>query len=351
MPFNRIEFKRSDRIMTDTEAAYVAGLTDGEGSIGIQCRTKDGRDGHVHLSITNTHFGMLHWAAEAVGLGYIVVQARSDPKARETHMYRVSANGLRHLLPQIQPYLIAKRPQCDLALEFLSLIRGKRGIAEADWPRARAIREELSLLNKRGQEGAPEVARCTVEGCRHRSYDQSPYCWRHWLQFGEKQKGTCRHCGGEMELNHPDKQYCSQRCIAAGYYANVERVQMDAEQASREKFPCPVCGVPVDRSKYLGKIYCSDKCQSKDWHSKQPKKTEKRFTRRPPEERTKPKEFQSATGEARRSGRGQVDPYAAACVTCGTEFVTTHHRQKYCSLACRDRHYRDEYYRKKQSEN
>lgn len=57
-------------VLSATDAAYLAGLVDGEGTIGLTHR-------HAHenrqlvLSIANTEAGILQWVRERTGIGKI----------------------------------------------------------------------------------------------------------------------------------------------------------------------------------------------------------------------------------------------------------------------------------------
>lgn len=323
---------RFPKELTVAEAAYLAGLTDGEGSVTLLSRPSRKFGPHqatATVSISNTNLFLLESVEGIIGFGHIAKATRAAGR-RDCYNYVLMANAIRWLLPQILPYMIAKRRQAELVIEYLELIRGHSGIAKSDQPRAIAIKQELTLLNARGDDSKEDDPRCLEAGCRWRAYNEHPYCWRHWLQFGEKKKGVCRVCGKEMDLWNPEKQYCSVKCQQAWYYENVWKAQIEEERASRPKHPCPTCGTAVDRSRYKAKVYCSDRCQIKAYN-------DSRATREkaaPVEPGRKAKVVFQSEG-APSFGKGKhVAPRTVNCRICQAEFTSTHATQCYCSMKC-----------------
>ncbi len=58
--------KRTARELTETEAAYLAGIIDGEGHIGIHKR-KDRGDERLYVSVINTDKPLMKWLSEICG--------------------------------------------------------------------------------------------------------------------------------------------------------------------------------------------------------------------------------------------------------------------------------------------
>lgn len=108
--------------LTATDAAYIAGLFDGEGSIGF--RRVHSSDGHtpgcvLRIRITNTHSEVLRWVACVVGAPNKVFK-RKPGKAHYLPYYEwsVSSQNALSLLHQIYPYLRIKRLQAEVAFRY-----------------------------------------------------------------------------------------------------------------------------------------------------------------------------------------------------------------------------------------
>ncbi len=145
----------SDKAMTPTEAAYFAGFVDGEGTIGIIRASRRAQRGGYRLqpyfSICNTNVAVLEAIQVMCGNGRLVQQTNPLlPTHKTLYALRFSPNQIRHLLPQLRPYLIVKLKQCEYLMEFLSINTGGSHLTEERISRALAIRDTLCALNQRG---------------------------------------------------------------------------------------------------------------------------------------------------------------------------------------------------------
>lgn len=75
-------------------------------------------------------------------------RSRRDRNRRQVWVWNLSANGLRWLLPQIQPHLLIKQKQASCLIQFLRICRrgGKRSHLSAN---ARRLHVRLTDLNQR----------------------------------------------------------------------------------------------------------------------------------------------------------------------------------------------------------
>ena len=103
--------------LSQTEAAYIAGLLDGEGSIRVVDRL---RRRSLELVVVGTHMPMLEWLLATIGTGSI-----SGPLTRtgalgskDCRHYRLCSVAAADLLRQVEPYMIEKRGR---ALEAIAL--------------------------------------------------------------------------------------------------------------------------------------------------------------------------------------------------------------------------------------
>lgn len=144
----------SPKIMSVAEAAYMAGFVDGEGTITlIRATRKVARAGFRYqpeLSIANTCRMVLERVVEMCGNGRICVTSAPHPTHKLGYKIRFTPNQIRHILPQLRPYLVIKRQQADSLLEFLGFVTIGRHLTDTQYRKVEDIREELQALNRKG---------------------------------------------------------------------------------------------------------------------------------------------------------------------------------------------------------
>ena len=148
---------------TEVELAWLAGIVDGEGTIGIH-RTNSKRYKHPylrpHFQIVNTDLRILEKARAIVtaitGRPHNLVVTNKPGNGWKCG-YRIAANTQIAnvlLLPMLMPYLIGKREQAELVLEF-SKCRLARTGSTKHWyefkDRDEAIYSNCLQLNRRGE--------------------------------------------------------------------------------------------------------------------------------------------------------------------------------------------------------
>lgn len=112
--------------MKRTDLAYIAGLIDGEGCISANHRglTKDGLQFYnIYIQIVMTDRGPLE-LMEALYGGKIYARQSSKRKYGNYKMpyhWQVCGEKAYKLLMDIKPYLIAKRPQAEVAFRILKV--------------------------------------------------------------------------------------------------------------------------------------------------------------------------------------------------------------------------------------
>lgn len=142
--------KRS-RPLEPGHRGYVAGVLDCDGSIWIGAtRSGDYAQYTLRMSVTNTRRPLPAWFAEQFGGECKLFKPRNAKWKAE---YRWQAAGLNALpvLSLCLPYLIIKRQQALLAIEFAStIIPGSRALPESYRELRKDIHERMCALNKRG---------------------------------------------------------------------------------------------------------------------------------------------------------------------------------------------------------
>lgn len=125
--------------LTNEEAAWLAGLIDGDGCLTY---SNDKRNGAIRpiLSIANTHENTMKWIHKRLELSKLI---KSKDNWRPRFSIGISAfRTLKYLLLQIAPYLRIKKKQAKLMLEFIEV-----KIQRNNHSRLIEIRDETYRLN------------------------------------------------------------------------------------------------------------------------------------------------------------------------------------------------------------
>ena len=134
--------------------SYLAGFMDGEGSFSIvkTFSVQRKRDGSKQkyvtykcmVSVCNTHKGVMDWIAETFG-GKVLTgnNENRNPKYKTRYAwFRTSHEDIEKFTLGILPYLIVKRKQALVALEFCKTYQTER-IGTALGPEVNEKRDEL----------------------------------------------------------------------------------------------------------------------------------------------------------------------------------------------------------------
>ncbi len=129
--------------MPSNEVAYTAGFFDGEGCVSIARYLQRGRPYHtLAIIFTNTDFQVLTWLQQRWG-GNIFKPTQLNARRRPYGHLRLSAGPARPLLQAMLPYLIVKKSQVEIALEFIESRSANHGGRQGD-PVAKARRAALA---------------------------------------------------------------------------------------------------------------------------------------------------------------------------------------------------------------
>jgi hypothetical protein len=153
--------------LSPLDAAYLAGVIDGEGSIGIYPARLLPRTVHrtynLQLQITHTHLPLLQWIqARCYGS---ITKGRSPvvltPKCakRPTWHWTTHTRHAANVIRQIQPYLIVKAAEAAVALRYADRVghhnrihkKGVTGsvpIGPEEWIAREALANELKQLKR-----------------------------------------------------------------------------------------------------------------------------------------------------------------------------------------------------------
>lgn len=109
------------RKMSVPEAAYLAGLIDGEGSIIAARKLGTGRT-TWRLQVASTTDCLLDWCIEKTGVGTIVVRLSQNPKHADSKWWQCYSWNAMDVLKQCEPYMILKRDKARNVIQELSAI-------------------------------------------------------------------------------------------------------------------------------------------------------------------------------------------------------------------------------------
>jgi hypothetical protein len=131
--------------MSVAEAAYVAGIIDGEGSVYI-----DLRRGVVapKLSISNTYLPMLEWFVRTTGIGHINKHAPEGKTTKATFFLRCNGEGAETILRQVRQFMIIKKEQAAIAIAAQERLRDPAIKSDRSWHPM--WHQRMKALNRRG---------------------------------------------------------------------------------------------------------------------------------------------------------------------------------------------------------
>lgn len=117
--------------LTDTEAAYIAGIIDGEGSIRIQKRNyiscgKEQITFVVQINVTNNNIDVLEFLKEKTGVGNVYIHTHPSENHRICYRFTISARIAHDLLKQIYPYMIIKKKHTEIAINYLRCMDNRK---------------------------------------------------------------------------------------------------------------------------------------------------------------------------------------------------------------------------------
>lgn len=214
------------KTLSASDAPYWAAMIDGEGCICVIGAGKGRPNYRMFVNITNTNFELLDRLAAMIGVGALQVGARANPKWKTRGQLILNHEAADFVLRQTFPYLIAKKEQARLAMEFMHLKRAWSRTNDNHLEQA-AISAKVKALNARGKvneipihlEAFGHLTRsCSAPGCVEKHYGNG-YCRRHyrWAYeskgFDETFERKCEQCGDALAPNaRVDTKFCSTSC-------------------------------------------------------------------------------------------------------------------------------------------
>lgn len=140
--------KKKIKQLSNVDAAYLAGLIDGEGTVALSHSNSNHRSPSV--SIANTDYTLVEWPMQITGVGFICKKGTATKKKShhlDSYIYAVHYDNALELLGQIYPYLKnkSKRARAKLLLDQYKLLTPRNGKYTAEELVARLKFEEEFL--------------------------------------------------------------------------------------------------------------------------------------------------------------------------------------------------------------
>jgi hypothetical protein len=137
--------------LTPEQAAYIAGFVDADGSFIIHGRY-DGTDSlSFRVQAGGTKPAVFEWFKEITGIGTISKARRStgNPKWRDYYDWHLNGDAAVSITEQLIPYLILKKAQAELGVDFQKRLRIPALKADRTWQQE--CRSRMAQLNKKGK--------------------------------------------------------------------------------------------------------------------------------------------------------------------------------------------------------
>jgi hypothetical protein len=150
---------RSDGVkrLSKLQAAYIAGLVDGEGTITLtRLHRNEGR--RLVLSISSTEIKLLNFVLKSVGAGKITGKRTYSARHAPSFTYAITSRQALAVLEQIVAHLHSyKKERAKLAIEHYVRLTPRNGRYTPELQEARRA-FETSLLRIRADRPHPSIA-------------------------------------------------------------------------------------------------------------------------------------------------------------------------------------------------
>lgn len=108
-------------LLTKEQAAYIAGIIDGEGSISLVqsfAKRTNGRYVYPLVRVANTAQSLVDWLLDVVGFGSMQYVTRSNEKCKPVWHVSWAASEAIQVLREVEPYLVIKKDRARIAIDL-----------------------------------------------------------------------------------------------------------------------------------------------------------------------------------------------------------------------------------------
>lgn len=106
--------------MNNFQKGYIAGMIDGDGWIGIKDHRK------IIIDIVSVNMPSLKYIKNMVGFGRVISIKSRNIKHSDSYHLKFNQNESLRLLSEIKDFLIIKRRNAKLALEYNGFVKGAK---------------------------------------------------------------------------------------------------------------------------------------------------------------------------------------------------------------------------------
>lgn len=136
------------RRLKSADAAYLAGLIDGEGTVTLS-REQVGENGRLAVTISNTELAILKFVVKVSCVGKITNKRTYSHLHTPSYCYKVTNRQALALLEQIAPYMHSyKRKRAALALKHYLPVTQRNGRYTASQLKSKLSVEKIFLAIK-----------------------------------------------------------------------------------------------------------------------------------------------------------------------------------------------------------
>jgi hypothetical protein len=132
--------------LTEAQAAYIAGMIDADGHVGIY-RHSNGQP-RIVISVSNTYMPMLEWLRDVTGIGSIGLNQAERPGYKASYKWNSGGPAGIAVLQQVIPYMHVKSERAKLAVEYQEVLADPR--KSVDLSLRQAYRDQMLAMNRRG---------------------------------------------------------------------------------------------------------------------------------------------------------------------------------------------------------
>jgi hypothetical protein len=113
--------------MNTEELAYMAGILDGEGWIGL-CKINPNAKRknpyyYIRIEVSNTHEALLYWLQETTGVGFVKSREQHGLGKRQMFVWTIASKQAYQFLTDIIPYMIVKQKLAEICIDFYTEMR------------------------------------------------------------------------------------------------------------------------------------------------------------------------------------------------------------------------------------
>ncbi len=231
--------------------AALAGFIGADGSITIGNHYRGSKSYyHIRVQVTQTDELLLKSFKETTGVGSVQLAHGEKGGRAAAWVWAVNGKDAKDLLETIQPYMLSKKKQAELAVDMYKawqfIDHDKR-----DYDYFEACKIEMGILNSRGSSAYKNVF--TEKNAKKNAAYKQRELEKHEARQTELASRVCERCGTSLKGLHYHAKFCSRECVVDNW--------KDKQNADKVERDCPECGGLIPKTAPRNKKFCSANCQ------------------------------------------------------------------------------------------